>query len=551
MATDNSGTVIAVWSSDDDLGGTIGTDRDVLVARSIDNGITWSTPKALNSNATSDVDDDVVNGSAIATDGSGNWVITWTSYNALFQSDVMVSYSTDNGITWVPPIIMSPTSTRDFIGTVITDKNGLWVLVWSQLRTVGGTDYDLLISTSIDNGQNWTATTILNTDADTDIEADGFVQLTTDYAGNWVAVWQSGVLFTESIYQIYTAYSSDNCASWSNPALIGTYGTVPASNLEEVWPNAATDNAGNWVIVWESEDDLGGTIGTDKDILVSSSSDYGHTWSAPRALNTTAISDGAEEDAGPRIIRTSSGQWLTLWNSDNDLGIGLGTDHDILISSSTDNGATWTHPVPLNSNAISDSRDDEYPYIIEGTIDRLIVAWSSEDDLGGTIGTDKDILFTFNIPCTVESIERIDPTPTSADTVQFLVTFSQDVIGVDLSDFALTTAGGITNASIATVDGSGSEYTVTVDGIEGVGTLRLDLVDDDSISSSGIPLAGTRAGNGDFTSGEVYEIIAEMPLIAWPAGVTLMLAAIMLFVRWKKEARGLLGCAPAVDDRRG
>ena len=112
---------------------------------------------------------------------------------------------------------------------------------------------------------------------------------------------------------------------------------------------------------------------------------------------------------------------------------------------------------------------------------------------------------------------------------------------MDMSDFTLTTSGSITNANISAVDGSGSEYTVTVDGIEGVGTLRLDLVDNDSISSSGIPLGGTGAGNGDFTSGEVYEIIAEVPVAAWPVGVILLLAGMMALMYRKKEARGPLG----------
>ena len=52
-----------------------------------------------------------------------------------------------------------------------------------------------------------------------------------------------------------------------------------------------TDGAGNWVAVWDSGDSLGGTIGTDHDILVSRSSDAGATWTAPAALNTNAATD--------------------------------------------------------------------------------------------------------------------------------------------------------------------------------------------------------------------------------------------------------------------
>ncbi len=40
VATDGSGNWVAVWDSTDSLGGTIGADGDILVARSTDNGAT-------------------------------------------------------------------------------------------------------------------------------------------------------------------------------------------------------------------------------------------------------------------------------------------------------------------------------------------------------------------------------------------------------------------------------------------------------------------------------------------------------------------------------
>jgi len=91
--------------------------------------------------------------------------------------------------------------------------------------------------------------------------------------------------------------------------------------------------------------------------------------------------------------------------------------------------------------------------------------------------------------------------------VDFTVTFSEAVTGVDVSDFALTTTG-VTGASITGIGGSGTTYTVTVNTSTGDGTIRLDLVDDDSIQDAGgNALAGT--GNGNFTSGETYTIIKD------------------------------------------
>lgn len=109
----------------------------------------------------------------------------------------------------------------------------------------------------------------------------------------------------------------------------------------------------------------------------------------------------------------------------------------------------------------------------------------------------------------VTSITRQNTNPTNSTSVKFLVTFPVNVTGVDTTDFSLTTSG-VTGASITGVTGSASSYVVTVGTGSGSGTIRLDLVDNDSILNSYLnPLGGDNAvnpGNGDFTSGEVYTI---------------------------------------------
>ncbi|MFN8381360.1 MAG: hypothetical protein U0V02_05440 [Anaerolineales bacterium] len=100
----------------------------------------------------------------------------------------------------------------------------------------------------------------------------------------------------------------------------------------------------------------------------------------------------------------------------------------------------------------------------------------------------------------------------SADqAIDFLVKFSEPVTGVDASDFVLTTGGSISGASITTVSGVGSDYTVHVDTGTGDGTLRLDIVDDDSIKDVPLnPLGGVGVGNGSFTTGETYTVDKSM-----------------------------------------
>jgi hypothetical protein len=114
----------------------------------------------------------------------------------------------------------------------------------------------------------------------------------------------------------------------------------------------------------------------------------------------------------------------------------------------------------------------------------------------------------------VTGILRLDPDPSAAENVRFAVNFSREVGGVDAGDFSLAAAGNISNAGIADVSGSGAAYTVTVNTGAGDGSLRLDLVDDDSIlDGSNNPLGGTGAGNGNYAAGESYTINRASPFV--------------------------------------
>ena len=107
-------------------------------------------------------------------------------------------------------------------------------------------------------------------------------------------------------------------------------------------------------------------------------------------------------------------------------------------------------------------------------------------------------------PCVVYST-RSDPNPTSATSVKFTVSFSKAVIGVDASDFVVATSSAISNATVTGVSGGPEIYTVTASTGSGSGTVRLNVIDNDSIVDSGnIPLGGVGTGNGNFYQSESY-----------------------------------------------
>jgi mannan endo-1,4-beta-mannosidase len=109
----------------------------------------------------------------------------------------------------------------------------------------------------------------------------------------------------------------------------------------------------------------------------------------------------------------------------------------------------------------------------------------------------------------VVSVRRLDPNPTGLQSVRFRILFSEAVTGVNLTapnDFRLVTTG-VTGAAITAVSGAGTSYTVRVNTGTGNGTVRLYVLDNDTIiDARKNTLGGPGRGYGNYTSGETYTI---------------------------------------------
>ncbi len=438
VTTDGSGNWVAVWESTENVGG-IGMDGDILFSRSTDNGQNWTPPAALNSNAVSDSEQDW--DPQVTTDGSGNWVAVWLSHENLggigTDHDILFSRSTDNGQNWTAPAALNSNagsdSAHEWNPQVTTDGSGNWVAVWSSDENLGGIgiDGDILFSRSTDNGQNWTPEAALNSNAVSDSGTDWDPQVTADGSGNWVAVWWSdenvGGIGTDD--DILFSRSIDNGQNWTAPAALNSNA---GSDSEQDWdPQVTTDGSGNWVAVWNSRENLGG-IGTDADILFSRSTDNGQNWTAPAALNTNAGSDSGD-DYAPQMTTDGSGNWVAVWRSEENLG-GIGTDDDILFSRSTDNGQNWTAPAALNSNAGSDSEGDYDPQVTTDGSGNWVAVWYSGENVGGTIGTDADILFATSLSDFGDAPDPSYPTLLASNGARHTIVSGGPILGSAIDD---------------------------------------------------------------------------------------------------------------------
>lgn len=151
-------------------------------------------------------------------------------------------------------------------------------------------------------------------------------------------------------------------------------------------------------------------------------------------------------------------------------------------------------------------------YGATGGADALdITAGFARDVAGNAASTDAlaDGAITLIVPApAVASIVRPAGAAavTNANSVTYVVTFTQAVQGVDASDFTLTGTPTGTIGTPTTSDG-GTNWTVQVTGIAGEGALRLDL----KASGTGIENTSNTPIAAGYTAGQTYTLDTTAP----------------------------------------
>lgn len=349
--TDGAGTWITAWVSDEDVV-TNGTDNDVLYSRSFDNGATWSSSQLLTRTGAPAANDGDA-GLAITTNRVGDWVAIYASTDDANQGfgtdpDILASRSLDNGSTWLGPVAVNRDAATDIStafdnGTdglsnvrlaLVSDRESVFIAAWTSTHDFDGvadTDKDIFYARSTDNGATWTGHGVLNSYANGDTRVDANISLATDFLGNWIAVWNTDFDNGVSGFDddIFVSRSVDNGVTWSNAELLNSNGAGDIRADES--PVIRTDGTGNWIVTWDSDDNIGGTSGDDLDMFVSLSKNIGTTWSTPRLLHANGGGDTGGDSDGT-IETDRSGNWISVWSSNENFA-GAGIDADIFSGS--------------------------------------------------------------------------------------------------------------------------------------------------------------------------------------------------------------------------
>lgn len=454
VAADRSGNIVAVWSSANLQDNGIGNDGDIFAASSSDSGATWSDPVAITT------DDAADQSPVVATDGAGNWVAAWSSDNDLGGAigadyDILFARSTDNGQTWSTPTFLNslaPTSNAsDFDVTLTANSAGLFIAAWDSNGNVGtGTDTEIHFSRSKNGGGSWGDEAALNPDAATETKFDQQPSLATDGLGNWVAVWLGDG--QDSIYEVLSARSSNDGKTWQDQEVAGNGSGLPrvvtdgAGNWVAVWhlldpakgladddndiivvrssndgnswsspeflnstaendahndwkPTIATDGDGTWIATWASTNPLDGEAAADFDIHFALSKDNGVTWTNAKQLHSNATTD-LGTDRNPVVVSKGTDDWFVGWESYEPF-VDLGSDADILSVRAFPSSYTITKPNGSEEWKIGKKGAIEWTSTAKAGKVKLILLKAGVEVTTIKNKTDDDGLFKWEVPAGV------------------------------------------------------------------------------------------------------------------------------------------------------
>lgn len=310
----------------------------------------------------------------------------------------------------------------DRLPAAASDRQGSVVVVWSSTiqnfnTTLNlGVDSDLLSAYTTDCGDSWFGPYVVNSNAVNDTGEDRDPKIATD-GTKWMVTWCTSepTIGTGGQRKVVRATSMNYGVSWSDLQLI--YPSA-ASNPNNDWsPDIATDGVNRWMIVFDTENDLGGMIGNDYDIVRCVSNNGGETFSEPIPVNDINDSSFAY-DLDPSI-HTDQGTWVIAWHTGFNGGL-LAPPVNISYARSIDNGDTFSEGVLLPSPSYTIDNNERSAKVISDGHGNWVIGFRSRNpDIlveGTTKGTDADVVFstsdnnaaTFSLPEPIDPVEAVN-----------------------------------------------------------------------------------------------------------------------------------------------
>jgi len=338
IASDSSGNFVITWEDDRDF-------NDIYAQRYTSDGVALGSNFKVNDELGVTTFTGRHHWPDIAMDGSGNYVITWSDgrrdgYNIFAQR-----YSSDDIALGSNFKVSDAGDARQFHSAIAIDESGTFMITWHDERNDDTDIYaQLYASDGSASGNN-----LLVSD-DPDSADQGLPDISTDGNGNFVITWQDGRNGDRDIFA--QLYASDGSASGNNFLV-----SDDPDSAEQRYPAISTDSNGNFVVTWQDERD-------DDDIYAQRYDSDG------MALGNNFKVNDDQGDAGqyrPAIAADRNGDFLITWEDERH------GDVNIYVQRHASNGNTLGNNLKVNDDEGS-ARQAESAISTDGS-GNFVITW--------------------------------------------------------------------------------------------------------------------------------------------------------------------------------
>ncbi len=281
--------------------------------------------------------------------------------------NVGVYVTTDGGVTWRGRDTMNAPNLNDQRGdpAPVIDKNGNFIYGHLLSATNFGGLTGMGANYSTDNGVTWSSTFTVVADANVDknlIGTDG--SPSSPYFGNTYMAWTR---FSGSLADGRVARTTNGGVSWDPPIVLNS---TPAGHFAQGHDVAVAPN-GNVFVCWSAG--ITTSPFTEDFIGIAKSTNGGLNYVATEnAFDVNGMRSSSFNGWGirvpgfPRIDIDKSGGsrngWIYIVTGQVNLAP-AGSDADVIINRSTDNGATWSSGIRVNQDALNNGKVQFFPVI--------------------------------------------------------------------------------------------------------------------------------------------------------------------------------------------
>jgi hypothetical protein len=246
----------------------------------------------------------------VAMDSDGNFVVVFQNHLPVTNANVSAQrYNAAGGPEGSEFLVNTTQSSGNTFPAVAMDDDGDFVVVWEDFGDDGsgygifGQRYN---AAGAPQGNNFLVnTTTANSQSRPDVAMDA--------DGDFVVVWEDNQFGDSSRAVKAQRYTS------AGVAVGGQMDISTGDNVDQVWPQVAMDDAGNFVVAWAA-----GNVGANQDVVFRLFESDGDPVTNPLQVNVTTKMDHASGVLNNVTVgMDATGDFAIAWRADNFTGPGV------------------------------------------------------------------------------------------------------------------------------------------------------------------------------------------------------------------------------------